>query len=129
MEIRLNAVNFFQPTLPSTALCKVCEENLPDDDDTLMECAACGKIVHPTCMPAKGYFHIVPELNNCWKCPECCDKHTVCVKLSFTSSLILCCYALFPSFSCLPVFAWKVYMKVIIHHCCAVYEIFPSLVS
>ena len=115
--------NFFQPTLPSTALCKVCEENLPDDDDTLMECASCGKIVHPTCMPAKGYFHVVPELNNCWKCPECCDKHTVCVKLWFASSFTLCCYCSFTpvaTFSCLPVLAWKVYMNVI--STCFMYE-------
>lgn len=67
----------FQPTLPSTAMCRICENHLDDDEYTLMECALCGKIVHPTCMPAKGYFYIVPDLNNCWKCPECCDKDIV----------------------------------------------------
>ena len=77
-----NFFHSFQPTLPSTAMCKICEENLADDDETLMECASCGKIVHPTCVSAKGYFYVVPDLNNCWKCPDCCDKHLVCIKMS-----------------------------------------------
>ena len=28
-------------------------------------------------MPAEGYYCIIPELNNCWKCPECCDENSV----------------------------------------------------
>ena len=63
------------------ALCDLCETRRLDDEDTLMECVECASIVHPTCMDPTGYYFIVPDVNNCWKCPKCCDEATVSVSL------------------------------------------------
>ncbi|XP_068779230.1 F-box/LRR-repeat protein 19 [Struthio camelus] len=69
------------PVLPHTAVCLACGEAGREDaaeaeqeklELSLMECSACGEIVHPRCLQmGRAEAVINPEIPNCWECPKC----------------------------------------------------------
>ncbi|BFZ04644.1 hypothetical protein BsWGS_07683 [Bradybaena similaris] len=71
------------PTLPSTSLCMICNQEGKDNPDDmsmyLMECGICWEIVHPSCLHKKyenldNEGVISEDLPNSWECSKCCNE-------------------------------------------------------
>jgi len=90
---------FLQPELPAGACCLICNTAPAEEtsnENVLMECGICWKIVHPKCHKEKYNIStegvINEDLPNSWECPKCVEegKHGQ-LKVSVSHSLLKAC--------------------------------------